>query len=390
MAPAPLFTKALAVLALAAAWLAGGAQPAHAQAAPGGWSICNQSSYIVEAAHVRPVNRKNLVRGWIRMRPGECWTAVTAPLTRASYFLYARTAISHRGGRLFWAGDRPYCVDASNPFSFENPADCRAQGLSSVLFREVRISKRESWRTNLREAENYSLPEAKTAGLQRLLLDAGLVSQGRVGQIDARRVAGAIAKFRADSRLPANATYEQLVDALEQAARRHAAKVGLTLCNRAKSGQVWAAIARRLGEAWESRGWWRLGPNGCVRAIDEPLQQKVYFVHAVLTTDKGDRYLKAPGEVFCSSPAKFAVIDRDRCEARFYDETLFTAISPQGKQGLVVEFREEEFLPVGELPQKTDKASLAERASRDSAPPNPEQDKGQPGRTPPASAQTRP
>lgn len=355
----------------------------HAQSAPSGWSVCNQSSYIVEVAHGRPSGKTVLVRGWIRMRPGECWTAAAAPLTRGKYYLFARTSTAHRGGRLFWGGPAPLCVDNSNAFSIENPGSCEAMGLEVRQFREVDVTKRDSWRTLLREAENYDLATAKTAGLQRLLLDAGVQSQGVVGEMDARRVSQAIAQFRQEARLGGNSSYEQLVDALEQAARRHAAKVGLTLCNRT-TGKVWAAIARRLGEGWESRGWWGIGPNGCARTLDDSLQQNVYFVHAALVTAQGERYLSAGGESFCTSPAKFAVIGREDCEQRFYDKTVFTAISPQGRQGMVVEFFDRDFLPVGEAPKEISTPGMDKLVA--AGPPNPERDLGAVGRTPPASA----
>ena len=143
-----------------------------------------------------------------------------------------------------------------------------------------------------------------------------------------------------------------MIDALESFARRRAASIGLTLCNRT-SGRVWAAVARRRGEGWESRGWWPLGPGGCARAIDDSLLQTVYFVHAVLETPQGERFLAAAGETFCSSPTKFAILGRERCAERYYDETLYTAISSDGREGLVVEFADADFLPPGTRPQKS-------------------------------------
>lgn len=374
-------------LLLSLTWAGLAMAQSRPQSAPSGWAICNQSSYIVEVAHGRPSGKNVLVRGWIRMRPGECWTAAAAPLARGKHFLYARTSTAHRGGRLFWAGPAPLCVDNANAFSIENPGSCEAMGLEVRQFREVVISKRESWRTNLREAEAYDLATAKTAGLQRLLLDAGVQSQGRVGVMDARRVSSAIAKFRQDAKLPSNSSYEQLIDALEQAARRHAAQVGLTLCNRT-TGKMWASIARRRGEGWESRGWWGIGPDGCARALDEPLQQNVYFVHLALVTPQGERYLAAGGESFCTSPAKYAVIGREECNVRFYDDTIFTPISPQGRLGITVEFFDRDFLPVGEQPKLTNNPGVAKEVAAGETPAPEERDRGRVGRTPPAPAAT--
>lgn len=383
MARALLSLSLLLLLALGLAAVPRRAE-AQNQAAPSGWSVCNRSSYIVEVATGRPAGRNVLVRGWTRMRPGECWTALPAPLARGVHYLYARTSTAHRGGRLFWGGPASLCVDAGNAFSIENPPVCEAMGLETRQFREVRINKRDSWRTNLREAQDYGLSAAQSAGLQRLLLDAGVQTQGRIGQMDPRRVAAALAKFRQDARLSSNTSYAQLVDALEAAARRNTDKVGLTLCNRT-AGKIWAAVARRRGEGWESRGWWGIAPDDCARTIDEPLVQNVYFVHAALASQQGDRFLAAGGETFCTSPAKFAVIGREECGKRYYDESLFTAISPQGAQAMEVEFFDRDFLPPGEVPRQVAMpraAAVAENAS----PAAPDRDRGRTGRTPPAPA----
>src|SRR5262249_36836805 len=146
-----------------------------------------------------------------------------------------------------------------------------------------------------------------------------------------------IAQFRVASHLAPNASENQLIDALELAARRRAEQVGLTLCNRTH-GRVWTAVARRRGEGWESRGWWALNAGGCVRAIDDVLIQQVYSVYASLDSDQGGRLLAAGGEPFCTSPARFAILGRENCDARYYSTALFTPIATRNRQGLVVDF----------------------------------------------------
>jgi uncharacterized membrane protein len=182
--------------------------------------------------------------------------------------------------------------------------------------------------------------------LQQLLSDAGFDTGGDRGVNDPRRTAAAIAQFRQTSGLPANAGEDQLIDALEQAALRRAEQVGLQICNRTDQ-RMWTAIARRRGEGWESRGWWSLGPGGCVRTIDDPLLQGVYYVHATLETPQGERQLSAPGEVFCTSPSRFAILGRTRCQERFYRTALFTRISSDGEESLTVAFQDSDFLAPG-------------------------------------------
>lgn len=358
--------------------------PAQAQrpapaAAPGGWALCNLTSYVIEAATGRPSGKVVLVRGWIRMRPGECWTAAAAPLAKGVHFLYARTSTAHRGGHLFWGGLSALCVDPINSFSIQNPPKCETVNLEARQFRQVRINRRESWRTNLTEPQKYTLETAKAVGVQRLLLDSGTESRGRVGAMDGRQVASAIGRFRTEANLAPNASQDQLIDSLEAAAKRRAARLGLTLCNKT-AGKIWSAIARRRGEGWEARGWWAIGPNACVRAIDDALLQNVYFVHATLISPQGERYLAAGGETFCTSPAKFAIIGREQCETRFYDSTIFTAISPQGRDGMRLEFVDRDFLPVGQQARHLEMPKVAQSVTPLAEAP----DRGRRGRTAPS------
>ncbi|MEQ1708971.1 MAG: DUF1036 domain-containing protein [Terricaulis sp.] len=355
MALARLFTRSGLVAAMAcAAFAALLALAPHAgaqqQRAANGWQICNETSFVLDAATGRPDGRAIVVQGWTRLRPGECRLSVGAPLARGTHYLYARTSSAHRGGRRQWGGDARLCVDPSSSFTIENPPQCAAMSLEERRFRRVQINKRDTWRTSFAEAQPYTLARARQAGLQRLLDDAGYdIREGRRGA-DPRRIAQAIAQFRAASRLAPSAGEDQLIDALETAARRRAGQVGLTLCNRTR-GRVWTAVARRRGEGWESRGWWPLNAGGCVRTIDEVLIQDVYFVHATLETNDGPRFLAAGGEQFCTSPARFAILGRDRCDARYYSTTLFTPIGARDRDGLVVDFEERDFLDVGTAPR---------------------------------------
>lgn len=314
-----------------------------------GWQVCNETSFVLEAATGRPDNRSIIVQGWTRLRPGECRTAIASPLARGTHYLYARTSSAHRGGRRQWAGDALLCVDPGSSFSIENPPECGPQGLEERRFRRVQINKRDSWRTSFSEAQQYTLARARQRGLQRLLDDAGYsVPEGRRG-VDPRAIAQAIAQFRSVARLSPNASEDQLIDALETAARRRAGQVGLTLCNRTNA-RVWTAVGRRRGEGWESRGWWPLNADTCVRVIDEVLMQERYFVYAAMDTPQGPRYLAA-GEPFCTSPSRFAILGRTECEARFYATEPFSAINARGREGLVVEFEERDFLEAGVRPR---------------------------------------
>lgn len=367
MAPARSFIKAglaAAVLVSAAMALTLFAGDADAQQRErgrqaNGWQICNETSFVLEAATGRPDGRSIRVQGWTRLRPGECRLAIQAPLARGTHYLYARTSSAHRGGRRQWGGDAVICVDPNNTFQIENPPRCTGNH-EGRRFRRVQINKRDSWRTSFSEATTYTLARARQAGLQRLLDDAGYELGSGRRRTDPRRVAQAIAQFRASARLAADASQDQLVDALEGAARRRAAQVGLTLCNRTQ-GRMWTAVARRRSEGWESRGWWPLNPGGCVRTIDEVLTDDRYYVYASLETNEGPRYLQS-GEPFCTSPARFAILGSTNCERRYYQTALFSPIRARDRTGLVVEFEERDFLDVGVAPRSLDTNGASDAA----------------------------
>lgn len=353
MALARSFNKyALGAILLAFVFVlaAGAALAQQRRAAPQGWSLCNDTSYVLEAATGRPDGRAILVQGWVRLRPGECQVAVGAPLTRGTHYLFARTSQAHRGGRRQWGGDANVCVEPANNFTIENPPQCEAVGYETRRFRQVNINRRDTWRTSFAEATPYTSQRAQAAGLQRLLIDAGYeIREGRSG-VDPRQVAAALAQFRSAARIAPNTSMPGYIDALETAARRRSSQLGLTLCNRTNA-RLWTAVARRRGDGWESRGWWPLGPGGCARTIDEALLQESYFIHATMESEDGDRVLASGGEAFCVSPARFAVLGRERCAERYYDTAYFTRIASTGRPGLVVEFSEREFLPAGERPR---------------------------------------
>jgi uncharacterized membrane protein len=393
MAPARSFIKAGALAAIACAALAAlvaftdRADAQQRQERANGWQICNETSFVLEAATGRPESRSIQVQGWTRLRPGECRLAVAAPLARGTHYLYARTSTAHRGGRRQWGGDASLCVDPTDQFQIENPPQC-TESFEVRGFRRVQINKRDSWRTSFAEATQFTLARARAMGLQRLLEDNGYdVREGRRG-VDPRRIAQAIAQFRAAARLAPTASEDQLVDALEQAARRRAGRVGLTICNHTRS-RVWTAVGRRRGEGWESRGWWPLNGGGCVRAIDEVLTQDTYYVHASLETAEGPRYLAIGGVPFCTSPARFAILGVQDCAGRYYGTALFSPVRTHGREGIVVDLEESAFLEVGEPPrqlssssQEPDIAPQREPPRRGLAPPSapttPTQDRPQP------------
>ncbi len=338
--------SARAFAALTALWLVLAGE-ARAQD-PAGWSVCNQTSYIIQVATGRPDGSGTVVNGWTKIRPGGCRTVLAAPLVPGAHFLYAQSSEAHRGGRRAWPGDEVLCVESQVSFTIESPPDCTLMGLDERRFRPVLIERPDRWRNVVRETDSYSLEEAQSAGIQRLLGDAGVIT----GAIDGRlgpRTRSAIRTFLAEKDLAADTSDGDLIDLLEQVALDRSRNVGLTLCNRT-DGRVWSAIGRRKGEGWESRGWWLLEAGGCARVIDEPLLRTEHFVYGELEDAEGapPRQLVRGADVFCIARSKFAINGRTDCESSAYRRALFASTPAPTDRKLVFEFFERDFGPPDE------------------------------------------
>ena len=340
MALARSFRNGLAALA-AAVCFPGIAAAAQETGNQEGWTLCNKTSYIIEAAIGVPEETDVTVEGWMKLRPGACMLAVEGPLEPKYHFLYARTSLAHRGGLREWGGKTELCVDPTGSFTLENPPECSPMGLEARGFRAVKVARKDRWTTDFTEIENYTLDKARSAGLQRLLEEAGVTTGAIDGNIG-RRTRVAIGEFLKQNNLPTTTSDEDLIDFLEQVAKERGRNVGFTLCNRTKN-RVWSAIARRGGEGWESRGWWVLEAGGCARVIDRPLRGTEYYVYGEMQDGSKIRTLSKASDAFCVGHAKFAITGRDQCEASAYRTALFAATPPPTDRKLVFEFFERDF-----------------------------------------------
>lgn len=348
MTTPPRLAPLVFVLAVLYAALGLGA-PAAAQ-----WTICNETSYIAEVAIAYPEADRRVTEGWTRVRPGECQVARRQALTPGTHFLYARSSPAHRGGMREWSGTTPLCVDAHD-FSIAGDAVCEDLGFETRFFLAEPIegtAQRTSLvdpnyeKTDLTRADiPANLSRLKIAGVQRLLTDVGYYDRAIDGYVG-RRTTRAIERFVADQGLDATPSDDDLIDLLETVALQRQDEAGLKLCNRA-SEPVWTAIAQRKDEGWESRGWWPLGPDECAKVLDEPLSQPAYYVYAAMNGPDGDtdRPLVSADETFCLAPTRFAILGRESCQGRGYEEGRFATVLARDRPFATLEFSDSDFAP---------------------------------------------
>ncbi|MCR9195532.1 MAG: DUF1036 domain-containing protein [Hyphomonas sp.] len=136
---------------------------ASAQANSDGWEVCNDSSYIIEAATGRYEGQGVVVQGWKRLRPGACEKVIEGPLQPGIHYLFGRSSTAHRGGRKVWAGKSNLCIDPTGSFAVENIPNCSVMGLESREFRPVLIESSKRWRTSFTETDKRNLEQASAA-----------------------------------------------------------------------------------------------------------------------------------------------------------------------------------------------------------------------------------
>jgi uncharacterized membrane protein len=341
MAQVQLSIKSLLSLCAIALSLAFPATSA-AQASNQGWEVCNETSYIIEAATGRYEGQGVVVEGWTRLRPGACDRVIEGALRPGIHYLFGRSSTAHSGGRKLWAGKSQLCIDPTGSFAVENIPDCSIMGLEAREFRPVLIENANRWRTSFTETEKRTLKEASAAGVQRLLDNAGVYA-GRIDGFLGRKTRAAIGDFLESKGLDSSTSDADLMDILEQTSIERSRNVGLTFCNRTNK-RIWSAMARRRGEGWESRGWWLLEAGGCARVIDEPLLQAGLFAYAEMETGNGEiATLTRGSDSFCVSKAKFAITGREACEEAAYRTGNFVATPAPVNRKLVFEFFERDF-----------------------------------------------
>lgn len=278
--------------------------------------VCNQTSYVIEAAKAWRSGDGLASRGWTLLMPGECGE-MDAP-GDAQQFLYARTTMAYPDGVREWRGSQAACVD-SGAFAFDGRDGCAAQGLQERGFRE--LSPDERRRATLVEPDEWN-GDAADAGLQRLLRAAGY----EINVIDAVIGGGTrrqIANFETEYGESFGEDRQALMRALHDAALERNSDAGLTVCNDA-GAPIAAAVGSTRAAVDESRGWWRVEPGECAQVLGGYLREGDAFIYAKQLANPARPQPMTGGQAeFCIAPARFRAEGRSDCEGRGYEAAGF-------------------------------------------------------------------
>ncbi|MBA4801645.1 MAG: DUF1036 domain-containing protein [Euryhalocaulis sp.] len=312
-----------ALLALALSAAGGGAANA--------WDLCNETSFILEAAVAYQDSGAIMTEGWYRIRPGECVEGGPEDVI-GPRFVYARSALAHRGGRREWQGLEALCAD-SGDFLLPGDANCEAEGLETLFFNAVSPAAEDS---TFVEPADYG-DKAELAGFQRLAGDAGGdLSMESLSESRAVRAAETVLANEKGARPEDRAAW---MDWLETVAREQREAEGLSICNQADR-TIWTAYGREDEDTGRSRGWWSIAPRACAKVLGEPLQAAgKYFIYAGLPADDpaaDDHMLLSATEAFCLAPTRFSINGREECSDRGYDEGRFMRVATGEDRGVTI------------------------------------------------------
>ncbi|MBV8977864.1 MAG: DUF1036 domain-containing protein [Alphaproteobacteria bacterium] len=308
--------------------------------------LCNRTSYVLYAATGHAEGIDAVTQGWTRVVPGTCQTALHERLKAKGYFVYARTSLAHQGAMRNWGGTQKLCVKDAD-FTLTVPfaaMRCPADDTFDRPFAGVETRGARSWAMTFDDQPSFAtLKDAEAAGLKRLLRDTG----AKIGAIDPKpdkSADAALAAFRKRLNMKADATPQDLFDALETEALKTSAPQGYAICDDADK-PVWVALGENDKGRWRSRGWWKIAAGGCAKAIAEPLAaDKIY----ILVQTPGGIPIATGKAKFCTTNIEFDIQGRENCAKRGLNESGFAETDVKGLAGYTAHVGEQGLL----LPKK--------------------------------------
>ena len=303
--------------------------PAHAAL-----KLCNRTSYVLYAATAISAPPHIVTEGWTRIAPGDCATAIAGALTAPAYYVTAQTSQGHAGRAHVWGGESEFCARDGN-FTLAtqtNVPGCGSDNFFPMPFAKIDTKAMKSWVTTFTESPNIkTLPAARDAGITRLLSDIGYKDDH----------ATALKKFSARMKLPDSASTDDLFSALETEALKVAAPAGYSICNDSES-TIWAALGLKTGANWLTRGWWKVMPGSCARAITDPLTVDKVYLHV---EGHGNHNLVSGADMLCVTDITFEVTSKGDCAGQGLTAIGFATTGTKGRSGYAAHVGEDGLVP---------------------------------------------
>ena len=305
-------------------------------------TLCNRTSYRMQAA-IGIERRANVeTRGWFRLDPGECRKVVEGALDADMTYVHARAPAVYGPAPLPEGGEAMFCV-RDGDFEFPNGRGCTLS--EQAHFAAAKPADTDTGPTiSLGEQAGYDDAQARLAGIQRLLGIAGY-DANPIDGVDGAKTRGAIAKFLREHNLAAEAPARpDFFDTLIAAARDPKG-AGFLWCNDSRY-TVMAAVGTVEMGAIVTRGWYRIAAGQCLKPDVSAEAQRFYSYAEAVDADgrvvrRGDGPLAWGGNVaLCTRDARFELSDQKDCAARGLNSAGFAVIDLSTQPSATIRFKE--------------------------------------------------
>jgi uncharacterized membrane protein len=306
--------------------------------------FCNKTSYVLDLALGMEEKGTAATRGWFRVDPGACKTVLQGAPSAENIYVHTRALAAYGPSPLPQAGHADLCIAEGN-FVIAGAKACNGKGQRMVRFSQIKPSETEQGLTAyLGEEADYDPPQARLAGVQRLLVIAGY-DANPIDGLEGKKTSAALDQFLRDRKLSADAAnsatfFQVMLDAVKEADG-----LGFSWCNETPFA-VMAAIGVDDKGAVTTRGWYRVDAGKCVKPELPVKPARLYsFAEAIdkegQAVKQGERALAWGGPAqLCTGEVKFEIGEQKNCAAQGLTATGFAVIDMTGKQGATVRFRE--------------------------------------------------
>ncbi|KQY97196.1 hypothetical protein ASD45_21075 [Pseudolabrys sp. Root1462] len=305
-------------------------------------TLCNRTSYRMDVALGLEKRANVETRGWFTVDPGQCKQVIDGAYDADMSYIHVRTPKVYGSAPLPQNGNSDFCVRDGN-FQISDGRGCPIN--QQVRFSAARPSDSPKGPAiNLAEEADYDDDQARLAGIQRLLVIAGY-DANPIDGVQGAKTQGAIARFLADRKLPADAAsgadfFTTLINAAQNPEGH-----GFAWCNDT-TYPVMAAIGTTEAGAIITRGWYRVEAGQCVRPELRGDPKKLYsYAEAV---DDGGRAIKRGGTALawggtvplCTRDGRFELSDNKDCAARGLNAANFAEVDLGREPATTIRFKE--------------------------------------------------
>jgi uncharacterized membrane protein len=303
-------------------------------------TLCNRTSYVVDAAIGLEQRATVATRGWFRIDPGQCRRVLDEPLDADMVYVHSRTPAIYGSAPIPRSGHADFCV-GEREFSIANARGCP----QPVRFTAIKPAETEKGPVaNLAEEADYSDEQARLAGLQRLLVISGY-DANPIDGVQGAKTAAALARFIKDRNLPADAAGKpEFFDLLLKVAQNPEG-VGFSWCNDTRNTVMAALGVVEMG-AIVTRGWYRVETGKCLRPDVRGEPRRLYSYGEAIDGD--GRPIKHQGKTLawggdvalCTREGKFELSDHKDCNAHGLMSAGFAAIDIAGQPATTIRFKD--------------------------------------------------